>query len=211
MLLRHKMFLINSQVEHPHSVAKWSAISSFLLYSAASLHLLFQMWLLKMGIWSLLLPIFLFLLLAMETQCKVHVCRQLVRCLTEIFTNRPNSKVQKPPSQLVPPVISMITSNKLWNTETHKMDQNPPGTNHKPWPFKPIEVKFCSLRGPKKAIISWLLNLKSAVICSKIYLGYIDATELTFALHVPFEFPIKQFGCIRDYSPPLKITVVNNR
>ena len=88
MLLRHKMFLINSQVEHQHSVAKWSAISSFLLYSAASLHLLFQIWLLKMGIWSLLLPIFLFLLLAMETQCKVHVCRQLlVRCLTAIFTN----------------------------------------------------------------------------------------------------------------------------
>ena len=87
MLLRHKMFLINSQVEHQHSVAKWSAISSFLLYSAASLHLLFQMWLLKMGIWSLLLPIFLFLLLAMETQCKVHVCRKLVRCLTAIFTN----------------------------------------------------------------------------------------------------------------------------
>ena len=82
------------------------------------------------------------------------------------------------------------------------MNQNPPGTNHKPRSFKPVEVKFCSLRGTKKAIIGWLLNLKSAVICSKIYLGYIDATKLTFALHVPFEFSIKQFGCIRDYSLP---------
>ena len=62
------------------------------------------------------------------------------------------------------------------NTETHKMDRNPPITNYKPWPFEPVKVKFCFLRGPlrrltaaKNAIVSWLLNftfrmfVKSAV------------------------------------------------
>ena len=63
--------------------------------------------------------------------------------------------------------VIMITSNKLWNTETHKMDQNPPISNHKPWPIEPIEVNFCFLRGllrwstaVKKANVSWLLNFR---------------------------------------------------
>ena len=57
--------------------------------------------------------------------------------------------------------------NKGWNTETHKMDRNTPITNHKPWPFEPVKVKFCFLRGPlrwltaaKNAIVSWLLNFR---------------------------------------------------
>ena len=44
---------------------------------------------------------------------------------------------------------------------------NPPITNHKPWPFEPVKVKFCFLRGPlrwltaaKNAIVSWLLNFR---------------------------------------------------
>ena len=69
-----------------------------------------------------------------------------------------------------------ITSNEPWNTETHKTDRNfhiyftdrnPPITNHKPWPFEPVKVKFCFLRGPlrwltaaKTAIVSWLLNFR---------------------------------------------------
>ena len=89
------------------------------------------------------------------------------------------SKTQ-PPSQLhfsLPSIITTITSNEPWNTGTHKTDRNSPITNHKPWPFEPVEVNFCFLRGPlrwlmaaKNANISWLLNfgirvfLKSAVM-----------------------------------------------
>ena len=64
-------------------------------------------------------------------------------------------------------IIITITSNEPWNTETHKMYRNPPITNHKPWPFEPVKVKFCFLRGPlrwltaaKNAIVSWLLNFR---------------------------------------------------
>ena len=42
-----------------------------------------------------------------------------------------------------------------------------PITNHKPWPFEPVKVKFCFLRGPlrwltaaKNANVSWLLNFR---------------------------------------------------
>ena len=151
MLLRRKMFLINCQVEHQHSVAKWSAIYSFLLYSAASLHLLFQMCLLKMAIWSLLLPIFLFLHLAMETQCKVHVCIQLVRCLTAIFTN-----IQTLSSKATFTIgAASHKYDHKQQTLKHRNTQNgSKSTRHqlcKPWPFKPVKVKFCSLRGPKKS------------------------------------------------------------
>ena len=37
---------------------------------------------------------------------------------------------------------------KFKATNTHKTDRNPPVTNHKPWPFEPLEVKFCFLKGP---------------------------------------------------------------
>ena len=43
----------------------------------------------------------------------------------------------------------------------------PPITNQKPWPFEPVNVKFCFPRGPlrwltaaKNAIVSWLLNFR---------------------------------------------------
>ena len=55
--------------------------------------------------------------------------------------------------------VIMITSNKLWNTETHEMDQNPPISNHKPWPIEPIEVNFCFLRGP----LRWSSAVKIAL------------------------------------------------
>ena len=86
------------------------------------------------------------------------------------FHKHANSKVQKPPWQLrfsLPSIIITITSNEPWNTETHKTDRNPPITNHKPWLFEPVKVKFCFLRGPlrwltaaKNAIVSWLLNFR---------------------------------------------------
>ena len=86
------------------------------------------------------------------------------------FHKHANSKVQNLPSQLrfwLPSIIITITINKPWNTETHKTDQNPPITNHKPWPFESVKEKFCFLRGPlrwmtaaKNANVSWLLNFR---------------------------------------------------
>ena len=78
------------------------------------------------------------------------------------FHEYANSKVQKAPSQLrfsLPSIIITITSNEPWNTETHKTDRNPPITNHKPWPFEPVKLKFCSLRGP----LRWLTAAKNVV------------------------------------------------
>ena len=99
------------------------------------------------------------------------------------FHKYANSKVQKTPSQLrfsLPSIIITIISNEPWNTETHKTDRNPPITDHKPWPFEPVKVKFCFLRGAlrwltaaKNAIVSWLSNfrirmfVKSAVMTKK--------------------------------------------
>ena len=96
------------------------------------------------------------------------------------FQKHANSKVNGSPSQLrfsLPSIIITITSNEPWDTETHKTDRHPPITNHKQWPFEPVKVKFCFLRGPLRwltaatnAIVSWLLNftirmlVKSAVI-----------------------------------------------
>ena len=61
---------------------------------------------------------------------------------TMLFQKHANSKVQKPPSQLLFLLSSIIvittTSNEPWNTETHKMDGDPPITDHKPWLFAPV-------------------------------------------------------------------------
>ena len=56
-------------------------------------------------------------------------------------------------------IISTITTEEPWNTETHKTDQNTPITDQKPWPFEPVKVKFCFLRGP----LSWLTAAKNAI------------------------------------------------
>ena len=108
------------------------------------------------------------------------------------FHKHANSKVQNPPSQLrfaLRSIIITITSNKSWNTETHKTDWNPPITNHKPWPIEPVKVKFCFLRGllrwltaAKTAIVFWLLNfrirmfVKSAVIL-KLTIIFVALTD----------------------------------
>ena len=86
------------------------------------------------------------------------------------FDKHANSKVQKLPSQLrfsLPSIIITSTSNEPWNTETHKTDSNPRITDQKPWPFEPVKVKFCFLRGPlrwltaaKNAIVNWPLNFR---------------------------------------------------
>ena len=53
-------------------------------------------------------------------------------------------------------VITM-TSNQPWKTEIHKTDRSPPITVHKPWPFEPVEVKFCFRRGS----LRWLTEAKN--------------------------------------------------
>ena len=93
------------------------------------------------------------------------------------FHKHANSKIPKPPSQLRFSLLSIIitvTSNsEAMNLETQKhknMDRNPPITDHKPWPFEPVWVKFCFLRGPlrwltaaKNANVSWFLNFRVRV------------------------------------------------
>ena len=110
-------------------------------------------------------------MLVYERQVNFNACNCTMICLFySAFHKHANSEVQKLSSQLcfsLPSIIITITSNEPWNTETHKTDRNPPITNHKPWPFEPVKVKFCFLRGPlrwltaaKNAIVSWLLNFR---------------------------------------------------
>ena len=81
------------------------------------------------------------------------------------------------------------------------MDRNPPITNRKPWPFEPVKVKFCFLRGllrwltaVKNAIVSSLLNLrirmfvKSAVKVFVCNIWIYDAWEM-------YLFEVKQWYC----------------
>ena len=53
-----------------------------------------------------------------------------------------------------------ITSNEPWNTEIHKTDQNSAITNHKLWPFEPVGVNFCFLRG----LLRWLMAVKNSYV-----------------------------------------------
>ena len=46
----------------------------------------------------------------------------------------------------LPSIIITMTRNEPWNTETHKMDQIPPITNHKRWPFQLNKENFYFLR-----------------------------------------------------------------
>jgi len=81
------------------------------------------------------------------------------------FHKHANSNVQKLPSQLcfsLPSIIITITSNEPGNTQNGSKS-----TDHQPWPFEPVKVEFCFLRGPlrwlmvaKNAIVSWLLNFR---------------------------------------------------
>ena len=139
--------------------------------------------------------------------CAVHFSETNTRFiefyLLRFSKKHANSKVQKSLSQfrfLLLSVIIMISSNEPWNTETHKTDQNPPITNHKPWSFEPVKVKFCFLRGPlrwltaaKNAIASWLLNfrirmfVKSAV--TDLFLDYkLFFLNIKYYYHFPMVF-----------------------
>ena len=111
-------------------------------------------------------------------QVRCPSCLWLLK-ITALFTNMQILKFKSHLHNcvfLLPSIIITITSKEPWNTKTHKTDRNPPITNHKPWPFQPVKVKFCFLRGPlswltaaKNTIVSWLSNftirmfVKSAV------------------------------------------------
>ena len=145
------------------------------------------------------------------------------------FHKHAYSKVQKPPSQLrfsLPSIIITITSNEPWNSEAHKTDRNPPIRYHNPWPFEPVKIKFCFLRGPlrwltaaKNAIVSWLLNfrirmfVKSAVRCfdtvfQRLY-RYFSITLKVFSFSVPDRYEVFTSNClwienVNNYAAPNK-------
>ena len=98
------------------------------------------------------------------------------------FQKHVNSAVQKPAQQVR--FFAAVNHNydhkqrslKHWNIQNGSKS-----TNHKPWPFKPVEVNFCFL-GPlrrlmtgKNANVSWLWNFRIRELMKKkgLWTGYI--------------------------------------
>ena len=112
------------------------------------------------------------------------------------FQKPANSEAQKLHSQLrfsLPSIIITITSNEPWNTRTQQMDRNPLITNYKPWPFEPVEVNFCFLRGPlrwltaaENANVSWIVNFRIRVFMKSAG----TALNSTNPLHLVWNRPI---------------------
>ena len=148
-------------------------------------------------------------------------------CIYCAFHKHANSKVQKWPSQLrflLPSIVITITSNEPWNTETQKTDRNPPIRNHNPWPFEPVKVKFCFLRGllswltaAKNAIVSWLLNfrirmfVKSAVnlfLQVSTWKGLIQSSQtclIWVGCWIKFKWSTWEFQLWSDYFPNIEL------
>ena len=103
--------------------------------------------------------------------------RKLYACLSYCaFHKHANSKIQKPPSQLrfsLPSIISTITTNEPWNTETHKTDRNPPITNHDllntlKWSFVSQEVRKDDWRQRKtQSSVELAFELQNSHVCEK--------------------------------------------
>ena len=84
-----------------------------------------------------------------------------------------------------------ITSNEPWNTETQKTDRNPPITNHKQWPFEPVDVNFRFLRG----LLRWLAsdifltrgskctNHRKTVLIARFLRGHLNLLFSLFYFH----------------------------
>ena len=77
-----------------------------------------------------------------------------------------------------------ITSNEPWNTETHKTDGNPPITNHKQWPFKPVEENFRFLRGPLRWLASDISLTRVLIVC--FLRGHLNLLFSLFYVHFLF-------------------------
>ena len=95
------------------------------------------------------------------------------------FHKHANSKVQKP--RLYNSFYAAVNLNydNKQRTLKHRNTQNGSKstriTNHKPWPFESVKVKFCFLRGPlrwltaaKNAIVSWLLNFRIGMFVKSV-------------------------------------------
>ena len=87
-----------------------------------------------------------------------------------------------------------ITSNEPWNTETHKTDRNPPITNHKQWPFEPVEENFRFLRGPLRWLTSDIFltrgskctNHRKTVLIACFLRGHLNLLFSLFYVHFLF-------------------------
>ena len=87
-----------------------------------------------------------------------------------------------------------ITSNETWNTETHKMDRNPPITNHKQWPFEPVEENVRFLRGPLRWLAwdifltrgSKCTNHRKTVLIACFLRGHLNLLFSLFYVHFLF-------------------------
>lgn len=99
-------------------------------------------------------------------------------------------------------IIIAITSSGPWRTETHRMDWNPTITNHKPWTFELIEVKFCFLRG----LISWLMTVKANVSLLLIFWVRISSKSMVtfkqnFSVHPCLALLAKKKSILRPLLP----------
>ena len=85
----------------------------------------------------------------------MYVCMYVAKTW-KVYITQQNIKVQ---ISLIDKAESRKTYCAFQNSEiqkqqTHKTDRNRPITNHKPWPFEPVEVTFCFLRGPLESTMS---------------------------------------------------------
>ena len=117
--------------------------------------------------WSPIRATFTIRFLISEFARKTRRSQSVTALLTNMRTLKFKSRLHTQLRFSLPSIVTTITSNEPWNTETHKTDRNSPITNHKPCPFEPVNVKFCFLRGslrwltaPKNAIVSWLFNFR---------------------------------------------------
>ena len=84
-----------------------------------------------------------------------------------------------------------IASNEPWNTETQKTDRNPPITNHKQWPFEPVEENFRFLRGPLRWLTSDIFltrgskctNHRKTVLIACFLRGHLNLLCSLFYVH----------------------------
>ena len=93
-----------------------------------------------------------------------------VPCIFSVLRFSKTCKLWHSQLRFLPPSIIQCNYDHKQQTLKHRntqMDQNPPISNHKPWPIESVEVNFCVLRGPlrwstavKKTNVSWLLNFR---------------------------------------------------
>ena len=118
----------------------------------------------------------------------------------------------------LPLIIITITSNKPWNTETYKTDQNPPIINHKPWPFERVKVNLCFLRGPlrwlaatKNANVSWLLNFRIHVLMKSAVMYAVVREFILMNFARASRFFVHFFARFSRSSQSIKIGIDKNQ